>query len=571
MRKKTLFLFILCAFAVIFLWSQWDTGIIPIDGKHDSLRYLEMAETQSKGKWLGEYNSMTLIRSPVYSEMLSLNWIMGWPLQRTQTFTYILSVALLGAALRKMKVAGFRIISVCTLCACHPAVLISCRFVATEAFYTSVVTILLAGVLGVLGSLKKGGGGLFFWVTVLSLSLALAWRMRDESLWLIPAAVVYAGYVVWGLPYADSEGEGGRGQVSDSVSRRTSAIVGWKRWGIRFICIVIPVLTVCMWTGWIQRQNQKHYGVGVVNEMVEPGFKAAFSRLTRLDGQTHHPYVPITRKAMADAERVSPHFKKLYPFLSRQLDGNGWSQFGCQWMGVCDELAGGWAVWAVRDAANSVGVYVDAVHAAAFYADLAKEIETGWRTGQIACTSNPTGNILAPPLTWIDIPRIVYSAVRVGWMTLWMGDLPEAYRQIAGMEPPPELAEKYRSIAGSLNGHRNKAVVAIHGVLFWIFRVIQVIGGAWLLSFVIIKTVAWMRCRYRIEMTWQQPVWILPAILVVSRLAIVGYIDAMSYWAQSRYMMVIYPALITLFCLTLPSRPPPMPQYWTEAPAISSD
>jgi hypothetical protein len=528
----------------VIVFLSWNTGIIPIDGQHDSLRYLEMADAQFHGKWLGPYNHMTLIRSPVYSGLLSINRLMNWPLARTQTCLYLLSVALLAAALRKMDMPDVRIAAGFILSACHPAMLISCRFVATEAAYTAAVTAALAGAIGVLGSLKKGGQlAWVFWLTTLSHSIASAWRMRDESAWMIPAAMVFVGYLLIPRPAAR-----------------------WKSFGLRFFCVAIPVLSVYSFTVWIQQQNMKHYGVAVVSEMTEPGFKSAMSRLTRLDGDSHHPYVPISRKAMVDAERISPHFQILYPCLSHQLNGSGWSQFGCSWMGVCDELAGGWAVWAVRDVANSAGVHADAVTAAAFYADLAKEIETGCRNGSAACTTNPTGNMLAPPLQWIDIPRIVYSAIRVGWMTLWMGDLPEAYRQIADQRPAVELAAKYISVTGRIDEQGSRVTVTIHGILFWLYRVLHVIGGAGLVIIAAIRFAEWKRCRFSDVKAWLHPVWVLTGVLILSRLAIVSYIDAMSFWAQSRYMMAIYPAFMMLLCLSFPGWRFPRRRGWRAAP-----
>jgi hypothetical protein len=62
----------------------------------------------------------------------------------------------------------------------------------------------------------------------------------------------------------------------------------------------------------------------------------------------------------------------------------------------------------------------------------------------------------------------------------------------------------------------------------------------------------------------------LLTVLITSRLAIVSYVDAMSYWVQVRYMLVIYPALITLICLMLPSWPFPRQQDWKKNPLVSS-
>jgi hypothetical protein len=545
-----------CTFSVIVsLLLQWNTGIIPISGVHDSLKYLDMAEALTQGKWLGDYNHMALIRSPVYSGLLALNRVMGWPLQRTQAIAYLLGIILLAIALKKMNVAGWRIAVFSVLCTFHPVAWFPSRFVAAEALYTPAVTIALSGAIGVMGSVREARNSFIFWLSVLSVSIALVWRMRDEGLWLIPASVVYAGFILWELKPGSRRKEKAVGSPTARNQRRTEC----KKWGLVTACIALPCVSIFALTVWIQQQNLRHYGVAVVNELAEPGFQAAFSWLTRLDGESHHPYVPITRQAMRDANRVSPHFQMLYPFLSRQVDGAGWSQFGCKMMGVCDELAGGWTVWAVRDAANATGAYACADQAAGFYADLAREIRAGCQTGELACTSNPTGNILAPPLKWIDIPRLISSAAKVLWMTLWLENLPEAYQMIIRQAPSVELSARYMPVVGALDGCQGMIAVNMAEISFWMFRVIQTICGVWILAVVVMKGVALIRVKSTVELNGDlRNCWLvcLLAVLIISRLAIVGYIDAMSFWAQIRYMLVIYPALITLFCVMLPGHSP---------------
>jgi hypothetical protein len=392
--------------------------------------------------------------------------------------------------------------------------------------------------------------------------------MRDEGLWLIPVSVAYIGYFMWelmpggrdqGSRIGEQEGGGGGWRVATGKQGTTD----WRRWGLGIACVALPGLSIFILTVWIQQQNLRHYGVAVINELAEPGFKTAFSWLTRLDGESHHPYIPVTRKAMYDANRVSSHFQMLYPYLSSQFDGGGWSKFGCQWMGVCDELAGGWAVWAIRDAADSIGAHVSADQAARFYADLAQEIETGCRTGQLSCISNPTGNMLAPPLKWIDIPRLLYSTAKVLWMTFWLGDLPETYQPIAGQAPSVELTERFWPVVGTLDGRQSIFIVNFGGILSWMFRVIQTICGLWITAVIVMKGIARIRGKSSLMKDGDyRSLWVigLLMVLITSRLAIVSYVDAMSYWVQVRYMLVIYPALISLICLTLPFWPFPRQQ-----------
>jgi hypothetical protein len=77
-----------CA-AVLALLLNWHSSIFPLEGPHDSLRYIGMTETILNVEWLGPYDQMTLIRSPVYSFLLAAYALMGWPLHVfQQVFIY---------------------------------------------------------------------------------------------------------------------------------------------------------------------------------------------------------------------------------------------------------------------------------------------------------------------------------------------------------------------------------------------------------------------------------------------------------------------------------------------------
>jgi hypothetical protein len=171
--------------------------------------------------------------------------------------------------------------------------------------------------------------------------------------------------------------------------------------------------------------------------------------------------------------------------------------------------------------------------------------------------------MLAPPLKWIDIPRLLYSTAKVLWMTFWLGDLPETYQPIAGQAPSVELTERFWPVVGTLDGRQSIFIVNFGGILSWMFRVIQTICGLWITAVIVMKGIARIRGKSSLMKDGDyRSLWVigLLMVLITSRLAIVSYVDAMSYWVQVRYMLVIYPALISLICLTLPFWPFPRQQ-----------
>jgi len=163
------------------------------------------------------------------------------------------------------------------------------------------------------------------------------------------------------------------------------------------------------------RMNQQHF----VNELLRVARRFFIITPNRQFPIEFHTFLPVI------------HWLP-QPYLSRQFDGAGWSRFGCDYMGICNELAGGWTVWVIRDAAASIGMHDTADKAAGFYRDIARDIERGCSAGTVACTRNPTGNMLAPPMKWIDIFRVLKSGVKMIWMTIWLGDLPGTYHHMDG-------------------------------------------------------------------------------------------------------------------------------------------
>jgi len=184
-RLRNLWLPLLCVLAgVISLWLGWDGKIHPLnDGPYDSLRYLGMAETILHGDWLGSYNYLTLIRQPVYPLFVAFNGLFGFPLHITQQIAYLGALTLLILALRNCGMTKWKVGLFFFILAFHPIAFYPHMFVVTEAFYTTATIGVMAGCIGLWGTLEQHDPWRFwFWLGVLSVSLSLFWHMRGESI-----------------------------------------------------------------------------------------------------------------------------------------------------------------------------------------------------------------------------------------------------------------------------------------------------------------------------------------------------------------------------------------------------
>jgi len=524
-------LLIICvALSVLSLSLNWRSSIFALGGPHDSLRYIGMAETILKGEWLGEYNHMTLIRSPVYSLSLAVNSLAGWRLHVFQHSIYLISVLLLVAALRTVHVARWRALIICLLCVFHPLTFYCTNFVVSEALYVSLATGVMAGCFGVSGTYKGPLIPFCFWLIILSLSSAIFWHARPEGVWIIPFYAVCFGFLMW-----------------DCRSRLRSL---WVRVSA---LLIVPVLAVLLLSNTLASLNEKHYGIRVTNELAESNFVNTFNWLTRLAPDYRRPYVPVSKKAMEKAYAVSEHFALLRPYLSRQTNGRGWARFGCEWMGICNELAGGWTVWAIRDAVASIGAYSSGLSASRFYGSVAREIREACAGGKIRYTRNPTGNFLAPPMRLTDVTRILISSVRVLSLALTFGDFvlqPEDSDRLN-----PDLVKRYQKITHDQGQDWPVNYWKMSDIHIKIYRLVQLIGGLLFLMMVALFLFRRFKNSEARHPGPDFPLWQLTLctlIFILSRIAIVGYLDAMSFYAQIRYLIVLYPALMVLFCLALP-------------------
>ena len=531
-------LVICVAMSLLALFLNRKASILAIDGPHDRLRYIGMAQTIIDGHWLGAYNHMTLIRLPTYPIFLALNSIAGWRLHVFQHSVYLLSILLLVAALRAVDIARWRVIFVCVLCVFHPIPFYGVNLVATELIYTPSATAVIAGCLGLLGSHKRSIVYYGFWLVVLTFSSAMFWYTRPEGVWMLPFYTICFGIFIWNC----------KNCLRDCWIRIAASLL-------------IPCTFVLIVGNYLASINERYYGIRVTHEFAEPNMVDAFRWLTRLAPESHRRHVPITSKAMEDAYMVSPHFALLKPYLSRQTQGRGWSKFGCEWMNICDDLAGGWSCWAIRDAAASIGVYSSAVFASKFYAAIAREIRQACENAELSCSNNQTGNFLAPPVTLTDIPHILISSGKMIVLAVTLGNFAVVARAWDRFHPKRHIVRRYKDVT---HDQSNKfptnywRVAAIH---FKTYSLLQVSGMLILMVvffMLLLRAVPGLNTRWLDKTRWMNidgKRWKILActlILILSRIGIVGYVDAMSFMAQIRYLFVIYPPLMILFCLALP-------------------
>lgn len=351
-----------------------------VAGYDDGLQF-RLATFISDGKWLGDYNQLTLAKGVVYPAWIAaLHWL-DIPLWLGNALLVILASAAVIFALRTVMVRRWLLLIVYAILLFHPMAI---PRVYRDSIVPAVVLLVVAWVLGMFlvltrsnridKILKENRFELIILTLIGVIGLPAWWFLREDSFWLLPlivgGAVVTLGYLLY---------------------------FAWKRKNnLRSILLVVGIMLMPVFaTGavgaLISVINLNTYDRFVVNDYVSHDFESAYGALTRIKDDNPRVIVPITTEMRKDAYAVSPAFRE----LQSCLDNNG--------TGKCEgfrfnkraygEYEGGWFTWALRLAVEQRGYYDDAAESEAFYQRLAREINTACDTKKLDCIKGERASI----------------------------------------------------------------------------------------------------------------------------------------------------------------------------------
>ena len=147
-------------------------------------------------------------------------------------------------------------------------------------------------------------------------------------------------------------------------------------------------------------------------EFRAPEFLSAYGALQRPISSEQIPYVPVTRKVRMELYDMSPAFAELKPYLEGST--------GMVWVGYSQsvtgrpledrEIAGGWFMWALRDAVVASGHARNAREALDFYRRIGSEVNRACDEGRLGPTRSRRDTML-PPWQQQDTQRFRETAI----------------------------------------------------------------------------------------------------------------------------------------------------------------
>ena len=203
---------------------------------------------------------------------------------------------------------------------------------------------------------------------------AAFWLCREEGPAIAPAiAVITLGVPIWALVRGRSAGTAGPGRRARATSK-----------GVRVVGVLALVgLFASVPVGYVLAQNDQHYGVALTNDVAAGTYARAYADWADVNAGTPSPRVPISFAQRTAVYAISPAAAELAPIL--ESSSNHWRKVSCRQQRVCDDFAGGWEVWALREAALQTGHFSSGTAAQTFFGQVGSDIEAACASGKLSC------------------------------------------------------------------------------------------------------------------------------------------------------------------------------------------
>jgi len=382
MKKKskekiaiTLFL-IITIIAKIWLIKVQPVRYLPTN-KYDDGLMVNMANNLLQGKWLGEYNCLTLVKGIFTPLFIAITKIIGIPFLIGQDLFYDIScifvIYVVGKILKNKKLLG--IIYICLIF--NPITYSAelCR-VYRDGIYSGLTMFLIGFAYIIFLNRRENIQKQIKYFVGLGITLSSLYLCREETIWLLPFVLMST-------------------IITMIFIAKDKNINNTKK---RLLLYLIPIGIVIVNNLLVCTINYKNYGVFELNQYWSKEFKSAYGALTRVKPKETYSRVPVSQETMKRIYEISPKFKELEKYLSGE-EGKRWSKCGDSQYG---EIQGGWLHWALIRAVEEQGYYKDAKTANKYYQELADEINNAIDNGKIEGYSEKRDSIV-PKFSYKEI------------------------------------------------------------------------------------------------------------------------------------------------------------------------
>ncbi|MBK8597015.1 MAG: hypothetical protein IPN83_15765 [Holophagales bacterium] len=376
--------------AILVAASLWLPAGLPLvalgDFVHDDALYVKLGGHLARAQWLGPYDESTLAKGPGFPLFVALAYRAHLPLLFAGRLLFVASSGLFVLALLPLfRHRGVPLVLFAALLF-NPVVVTRA---AREIVYPSLTLLAMAGAAGLFLAFPASRSRAVAWSALSGLALGALWLTREEGIWILPAVGSLLAATVLRTVIA----RGTRRQLGEAVG-----------------LVVLPAGLLGASLMAVALVNYRVYGAFTVRESTSAPFLSAYGALARIRSRAPIPRVPVPREVRLRAYAQSPAFRSLEPLLEGGV-GRGFVTASEQLIPEAKgEIAGGWLQFALRESAANTGRYRDARTAAAFWTQVARELDDACDRGRLPC--GPNSRSMTPADATAELPAVLADLPR---------------------------------------------------------------------------------------------------------------------------------------------------------------
>jgi hypothetical protein len=527
-------------FALLVLVKLLLAGGLPMTALptygYDEELFVRLAAQISAGHWLGPYTPVTLVKGAGYPIFIAAAHHLGISLSLAHQLLYAAFCVALAIALRPAISSTWKLLFIFALVLFNPASFPIDVFdnANREGIYPALTGLIFAGAIGMAIRYQQPLKRLWPWSILLGLSLGYFWITREEGMWVVPSLILILGVGAIAVL---------RAHLPDRIPRLIA------------LALIPPALSLSISCA-IAAANRVAYGEFVTVQFKDSAFLAAYGSLARVEAAPFIRLVPVPKETRLRIYPVSPAFRELQPWIEGDM-GKKWENATADdYPRLRGEIAGGWFMWALKEAATGAGHGENAKTEHKFFAELAREVNAACDDGRLPASPRRDSLVprwrssyLRPTLRFIGRGFVVISSFnRIGaTIAPSEGSLPDRqeYGRMIGANIAPALGETLPPRVQSTIDAKLRLI----GVIVTAYQKIAEFASiaAAVLFLALCLTAALTR-----RASW--PLLAATAMLgaIVVRVVMLGYITATSFPAiNTLYLSCCYPLVLSFVALTI--------------------
>jgi len=530
------FFLIILVISLIKIWLIAGIDIVGYsEAMYDDGLFIRNAKSLYRFGWLGSYNNLTLIKGPFYPTFIAINYWTGIPLLISEAIVYFLACILVLYVVRKKVNNDYFLVFLFILLAFNPITYTTdLRRVIREGIYPALSILTIFSFIKLYITDTENLKERKKWIWLCGIALSCFWLTKEDGIWLMPALIFIVFYFI----------------LDNYYKQRKITLKD-------LLFVASPFLILILFINAVSIINKVSYGLYNTVELKNKQFIRAYASLQRVKTSKEVPFVPVTKETREHLYKTIPSFAELKEFEDSVF--RAWAVYNpyCKTIPeACGETAGGWFVWALRDAAARKGYHKDAQTAQAYYERLADEVNAACEGGKLDCY--PENNSLTPRLNQSHIKPFFKAFFYAGRFIIRFENFSmnegeswgeEEYKFLFEEITNSQLAsEKRRELYDSKHSMTKLKSHILGGIVVFYQEVIPILFYASLICLVIILFI-------RIKTKTISVFTVISAVLMVAiacRIGILALVHASSFSAISiLYLSPVYPLILILIFLLL--------------------